>query len=96
MRVHIENAAQQPSRVEVVQLASGQTLYYETYRTAAYGHRFDFDGVPVGRYLVRFKVGRNRYRYTVQVNQDPQTGTTVAVQGLNSYQAKPVLAAAMQ
>ena len=57
LRLRIENPAAVAGRVQVVRLKSGQTLFTETYPGPAYSHRFDFNQVPSGRYLVQMQAG---------------------------------------
>jgi hypothetical protein len=73
LRLRLENPTALAGRVQVVRLRSGQTLFTETYTGPAYGHRFDFDHVPSGRYLVYMQVGDQVHRCLVRVqtrNQD--------------------------
>ena len=57
LRLRLENPTAGAGRVQVVRLRSGQTLFADTYSGPAYGHRFDFDHVPSGRYLVQMQAG---------------------------------------
>lgn len=59
-----------------MRLNSGQTLFTETYTVPAYGHRFDFNQVPSGRYLVRMQAGGNVHRCLVRVRTGDQ-GTSI-------------------
>jgi hypothetical protein len=73
LRLRIDNPTALAGRVQVVRLRSGQTLFTETYTGPAYGHRFDFDHVPSGRYLVYMQAGDQVHRCLVRVqtrNQD--------------------------
>ncbi|MGI4874990.1 MAG: hypothetical protein ACRYFX_27865 [Janthinobacterium lividum] len=81
LRVRIDNPRQLRGTVQVLRLANGQPLFEESYTAAAYGHRFDFDGVPAGRYALLLKVGSDRYRYVVQVAPQAQ-GSTMTLRGL--------------
>ena len=93
LRLRIDNPSQQASRVEVIHLNTGQPLFTESYADAAYGHRFNFHGLPTGRYAMLLKVGPDRYKYTIQVADGPE-GQTVAVAELATRQLTPALASA--
>jgi hypothetical protein len=45
----------------------GQKLFTEPYIGSVYGHRFDFDHVPSGRYLVWIQAGDQIQRCLVRV-----------------------------
>ncbi len=72
LRLRIENPTALAGRVQVVRLRSGQTLFTETYTGPAYGHRFDFDQVPSGRYLVWLQAGGQVHRCLVRVQTRDQ------------------------
>jgi len=72
LRLRLENPSALAGRVQVVRLGSGQTLFTETYPGLAYGHRFDFDHVPGGRYLVWIQAGDQVQRCLVQVQTRDQ------------------------
>ena len=70
----IENPQQQPLRMQVLSLSQSQyvCLVDEVNRQSSYGSQLNFKGVPAGRYAVLLRVGRERYRYNVQVPNQPQ------------------------
>ena len=72
LRLRLENPAALTGRVQVVRLSSGQTLFTEPYLGPAYGHRFDFDHVPSGRYLVWLRAGDQVHRCLVRVQTRAQ------------------------
>ena len=72
LRLRLENPTALAGRVQVVRLSSGQTLFTETYPGLAYGHRFDFDHVPGGRYLVWIQAGDQVQRCLVRVQTRDQ------------------------
>lgn len=72
LRLRLKNPTALAGRVQVVRLSSGQTLFTETYPGLAYGHRFDFDHVPSGRYLVYIEAGDQVQRCLVQVQTQDQ------------------------
>jgi hypothetical protein len=72
LRLRIENPTALDGRVQVVRLHSGQTLFTETYPGPTYGHRFDFDHVPSGRYLVWLQAGGQVHRCLVRVQTRDQ------------------------
>jgi hypothetical protein len=71
-RVRIQDSVKQAGRVRVVSLSTGQTLFDERYSAPAYGHAFDFSNMRDGQYLLVMRVGGSVYRYTVQVQNEPQ------------------------
>lgn len=83
LRLRIDNPTALAGRVQVVRLRSGQTLFTETYTAPAYGHRFDFDQVPSGRYLVWMQAGGQVHRCLVQV-QTRDRGSCIRRIGLTS------------
>jgi hypothetical protein len=93
LRVRIDNPAQLPGRVRVVQLSDGLPIYDQTYHSAAYGHRFDFDHLPDGRYALQLSVGADHYNYTVQV-QTEHNHSTVNVCELTTRQTQSMVTAA--
>jgi hypothetical protein len=72
LRLRLENPTTLAGRVQVVRLRSGQTLFTETYSGPAYGHRFDFDQVPSGRYLVYMQASGQLHRCLVRVQTREQ------------------------
>jgi hypothetical protein len=75
LRLRLENATAVAGRVQVVRLRSGQTLFYESYSGPAYGHRFDFDHVPSGRYLVYVQADGQMHRCLVRVETRNQVAS---------------------
>ncbi|MGI4762371.1 MAG: hypothetical protein ACRYF0_16800 [Janthinobacterium lividum] len=67
LRLRFDNPTALAGRVQVVRLHGGQTLFTEPYTGPAYGHRFDFDHVPSGRYLVWLQAGDQVHRCLVRV-----------------------------
>jgi hypothetical protein len=92
LRVRIDNPAALACQVRVIQLSSGESLFYEASQTPAYGHRFNFRQVPTGRYALVLRVGPNRYRYTIEVQTQKQRPTTIAVREVNTHQVENALA----
>ncbi|MCB2406466.1 hypothetical protein [Hymenobacter lucidus] len=85
IRVRIDNVAQLPGRVQVLNLSSGQMLFDESYTAPAYGKRFSFRNLPAGRYALLLKAAGTQYRYVMQVQAGPVgpvlTLRTIRVQG---------------
>jgi hypothetical protein len=73
LRLRLENSTALAGRVQVVRLHSGQTLFTEPYFGPVYGHRFDFDHVPSGRYLVWLQAGDQVHRCLVRVQTRDQS-----------------------
>jgi hypothetical protein len=67
LRLRLEHPTALAGRVQVVRISNGQTLFTETYPGLAYGHRFDFDHVPSGRYLMWIQAGDQVQRCLVRV-----------------------------
>lgn len=72
LRLHLVNPTALAGRVQVVRLRSGQMLFTETYSGPAYGHRFDFDQVPSGHYLVYMQTDGQVHRCLVRVQTRDQ------------------------
>lgn len=72
LRLRLDNSTALAGRVQVVHLHGGQTLFSEPYTGSAYGHRFDFDHVPSGRYLVWIQAGDQIQRCLVRVRTQNQ------------------------
>jgi hypothetical protein len=73
LRLRLEHPTALAGRVQVVRLHGGQTLFTEPYTGSAYGHRFDFDHVPSGRYLVWIQAGDQVQRCLVRVQTRDQS-----------------------
>lgn len=93
LRLRFDNPTQQPARLQVIRLATNEMLLNETHREPAYGTRLKFDTLPAGRYAVLLRLGRDRYRYTVQVQAQPRT-TSITVLNLTTRRLDNVLASA--
>lgn len=72
LRLRLENPTVLAGRVRVVRQHGGQTLFTEPYTDSVYGHRFDFDHVPSGRYLVWIQAGDQVQRCLVRVQTRDQ------------------------
>ncbi len=84
LRLHVAHSAAQAGRVQVVRLSTGQTLFTETYRAPAYGHRFDFSKVPSGRYLMLLQSADDSHRCIVRVRTRAQA-SAIRVSKLTSH-----------
>jgi hypothetical protein len=73
LRLRLDNPTVLAGRVQVVRLHGGQTLFTEPYTGSAYSHRFDFDHVPSGRYLVYIQAGDQVQRCLVRVQTRDQS-----------------------
>ncbi|MDO7846530.1 hypothetical protein Q5H92_09200 [Hymenobacter sp. M29] len=73
----VENPTQQRMHMDVVCLSNKTSLVSETNRRASYGSQLSFKGLPAGQYAVLLRVGRERYRYNVDVKADAQTAISV-------------------
>ncbi|MBF9222769.1 hypothetical protein [Hymenobacter ruricola] len=86
----VENPTRKLMQVKVVSLAKYACLTNEVNHKASYGSQLNFKGVPAGQYAVLVRVGRERYRYNVQVQNDQQT--TISVRELTGTQAPAMVA----
>jgi len=73
----VENPARQRLQWQVLCLDNDLRLVDEGNRLLSYGCQLCFRGRPAGRYAVLLRVGRERYRYDVQVQATTQTAITV-------------------
>jgi hypothetical protein len=86
----VENPQQQRMRMEVFSVVNHAVLVNEVNHRPSYGSTLNFNGVPAGLYTVTLRVGRERYRYNVQVANQPQT--TISVRELTPAQAPTMVA----
>ena len=77
LRLRLDNPTALAGHVQVVRLRTRQTLFTETYPGRAYGHRFDFDHVPSGRYLVWIQAGDQLQRCLVRVQTRGDQGSVI-------------------
>jgi hypothetical protein len=73
----IENPAQQQLQMQVISLTERNCLVNEKNSLPSYGTQLNFKGVPAGQYAVLLRVGRERYRYNVQVQSQPETSILI-------------------
>ncbi|WP_460503341.1 hypothetical protein [Hymenobacter agri] len=92
LRLRFDNPTQRPAYLTVTNLNLGQAILSETHREAAYGTRLKFDQLSAGAYAVLLRVGRNRYRYTVQVAADAAGQPTIAVRETTTHRVENGLA----
>ena len=88
----VENPTQQQVQVEVVCQAHATRLLNEVNTLPSYGTHLNFRGLPAGQYVVRLRVGRERYRYNVQVQEQGQPQTTISVRELTPAKTPNVVA----
>ncbi|WP_201983605.1 hypothetical protein [Hymenobacter rubidus] len=94
LRLRINNSGQQPAHLLVLHLDNQTCLLNETHREPAYGTLLKFDTLPAGRYAVILRVGADRYRYTVQVDNHKAGGPTIAVRETTTHRVESGLATA--
>ena len=87
----VENPMRQRMQMQVVSLAQRVCLVNEVNHRAAYGSKLNFGGVPAGQYAVLLRVGREQYRYSVDVQGKAQT--TISVRELTPAKSPEVVAA---
>ncbi|MFD2718184.1 hypothetical protein ACFST9_05630 [Hymenobacter monticola] len=88
----VENPKQERMHLDVVCLTHNANLTSATNRQASYGSKLNFREVPAGKYAVLLRVGRERYRYNVEVSKGQET--TISVPELTSAQTPAVVASA--
>ena len=88
----VENPTQQRMQVQVMQVSSQTCLSSEINHQPSYGTKLNFAQLPAGEYAVLVSVGRERYRYAVQVQA--QNATTISVRELNKPAADKAVASA--
>ncbi|GAB3300232.1 hypothetical protein ACFQT0_29465 [Hymenobacter humi] len=86
----VDNPAQQRMQLKVVSLDNNNCLVNEVNYQPSYGSKLSFQNVPAGRYAVLLRVGREKYRYNVQVQS--QTQTTISVPELAQPKAGEAVA----
>jgi hypothetical protein len=84
----VNNPALQRMQIQVVSLDNHTRIINQVNHEASYGMQLHFKGMPAGPYAVLLRVGRERYRYNVQVAD--QTQTTISVS--EAVPAKPLAA----
>jgi hypothetical protein len=94
LRLRFDNATGRPASLTVVDLTRNTTVLNETHREPAYGTRLKFDTLPSGRYLVALRIGRDRYRYTVEVAAKAPGSTSIAVRETTTHRVENGLTAA--
>ncbi|GAB2848405.1 hypothetical protein [Hymenobacter ruber] len=93
LRVRIYNAFSRPISMRVENLGTATTILNETHRLPAYGTRLKFNTLPSGRYALTLRVGPDRYRYTIQVENKVPGAATIAVRETTTHRVENGLAA---
>ena len=86
----VENPAQQRLQMQVVSQAQHVCLVNEVNHLTSYGSKLNFKGMPAGQYAVLLRVGRERYRYSVDVQGKDQT--TISVRELTPAKSSEAVA----
>jgi hypothetical protein len=94
LRLRFANNTGRPASLTVVDLTRSTTVLNETHREPAYGTRLKFDTLPSGRYLVALRIGRDRYRYTVDVQAKAPGANSIAVRETTTHRVESGLTAA--
>jgi hypothetical protein len=87
----VNNPTHQRVQVKVMQASSSTCLSNEVNHLASYGTKLCFAKLPAGQYDVMLRVGRERYRYAVQVKAQ---NSTISVRELNAQPADKAVATA--
>ncbi len=90
MSLTVENPTQQRVQVQVLQVSSQSMLSNEVNHQFSYGTKLNFAKLPAGEYAVLVRVGRERYRYAVQV----QAAASISVREVSSPAADKAVASA--
>jgi hypothetical protein len=90
--VTVENPALQLVHMKVVSLAKYTSLVDEVNHKPSYGSKLNFSGLPAGKYAVLLRVGRERYRYNVQVQAQPSA--PIVVRELSAAKTTDMVASA--
>jgi hypothetical protein len=90
----IDNPEQKAMQMQVVNVGTNDCLANELSHNPSYGCKLNFSTLPTGQYAVLLRVGRERYRYNVQVQKQPAT-STIVVQGLKRQTADTLSSASL-
>ncbi|MBH8558263.1 hypothetical protein [Hymenobacter negativus] len=93
LRVRVYSAFSRPISMRVENLSTATTILNETHRLPAYGTRLKFNTLPSGRYALTLRVGPDRYRYTIQVENKAPGAATIAVRETTTHRVENGLAA---
>ncbi|GAB3850891.1 hypothetical protein GCM10028822_16860 [Hymenobacter terrigena] len=93
LRVRIYNAFSRPISMRVENLSTATYILDETHRLPAYGTLLKFNTLPSGRYALTLRVGPDRYRYTIQVENKAPGAATIAVRETTTHRVESGLAA---
>ncbi|MDB5267959.1 MAG: hypothetical protein JWP58_999 [Hymenobacter sp.] len=93
LRVRIYNASPRPITMRVENLSTATLILDETHRLPAYGTLLKFNTLPSGRYALTLRVGPDRYRYTIQVDNQAPGRATIAVRETTTRRVESGLAA---
>lgn len=93
LRVLIYNTSTRPISMRVENLNTGFYLLDQTHRLPAYGTLLKFNTLPSGRYALTLRVGPDRYRYTIQVENKAPGAATIAVRETTTHRVESGLAA---
>jgi hypothetical protein len=88
----VENPTQQRMHLKVISIDTRTYLVNEANRRTSYGSKLDFTGMPAGKYAVLVNVGREHYRYNVDVQGKAET--TISVRELTPAQTPDAVASA--
>jgi len=94
LRVRINNATNKPAKMRVTHLENSNILLSEKHHETAYGTLLKFGNLPVGHYNLWFRVGDDKFRYTVRVQQQAPGRNVISVKGLAAPAAESVVASA--
>ncbi|GAB3873014.1 hypothetical protein GCM10028824_24080 [Hymenobacter segetis] len=93
LRVRIYNSSTRPIAMQVENLSTATLILNETHRLPAYGTLLKFNTLPSGRYALTLRVGPDRYRYTIQVDNKAPGAATIAVRETTTHRVENGLAA---
>jgi hypothetical protein len=93
LSLRLANNTGRPARLFVIDVTRNLSVLDEAHYEPAYGTLLKFDALPSGRYLVAVHIGRDRYRYTVEVDAKAP-GTTIAVRETSTHRVESGLTTA--
>ena len=71
-RVWASNPAAQPGRLQLLNAATGTLLYEEYSSKVSFGRKFNVRDLPDGQYAFVVKLGKQQYRYTLNLHTTSQ------------------------
>jgi hypothetical protein len=77
-RVWASNPTAQRGKLQLVSTADGKVLYEERSSSVSFGRRFDIRYLPDGQYAFVVKLGKQQYRYGLNVQTTSQRSSVLS------------------